>query len=102
MIRRPPRSTLFPYTTLFRSLAVEDEAGRHLLRGQPGVPPHRGHDRDADIGEDVGGRAPDRERAEQRDHDGENEEGIRAPERQPDDPHRSILPGDTRMMPWPS
>src|SRR2546422_7149393 len=28
MIRRPPRSTLFPYTTLFRSLdAVEDRAG---------------------------------------------------------------------------
>src|SRR5256885_4468641 len=26
MIRRPPRSTLFPYTTLFRS-AVEDELG---------------------------------------------------------------------------
>src|SRR3712207_8959912 len=26
MIRRPPRSTLFPYTTLFRS-AVLDEAG---------------------------------------------------------------------------
>src|SRR3712207_8624734 len=23
MIRRPPRSTLFPYTTLFRSLVVE-------------------------------------------------------------------------------
>src|SRR3712207_8721127 len=28
MIRRPPRSTLFPYTTLFRS--VELEAGRAL------------------------------------------------------------------------
>src|SRR2546427_4669928 len=25
MIRRPPRSTLFPYTTLFRSLAVADD-----------------------------------------------------------------------------
>src|SRR3712207_7466459 len=25
MIRRPPRSTLFPYTTLFRSHRVEDE-----------------------------------------------------------------------------
>src|ERR1043166_9629516 len=25
MIRRPPRSTLFPYTTLFRSLRVSDE-----------------------------------------------------------------------------
>src|SRR3712207_8549690 len=24
MIRRPPRSTLFPYTTLFRSIAVGD------------------------------------------------------------------------------
>src|SRR3712207_8853603 len=33
MIRRPPRSTLFPYTTLFRSYAVRSadaEAGRTL------------------------------------------------------------------------
>src|SRR2546430_17090173 len=28
MIRRPPRSTLFPYTTLFRSLAVVRRAPR--------------------------------------------------------------------------
>src|SRR5688572_32717754 len=28
MIRRPPRSTLFPYTTLFRSQFVEVEHGR--------------------------------------------------------------------------
>src|SRR5260221_7990218 len=27
MIRRPPRSTLFPYTTLFRSLLVGGAAG---------------------------------------------------------------------------
>src|SRR3712207_8025328 len=27
MIRRPPRSTLFPYTTLFRSHRVEPEPG---------------------------------------------------------------------------
>src|SRR5260370_32506465 len=26
MIRRPPRSTLFPYTTLFRSLAAAEDA----------------------------------------------------------------------------
>src|SRR3989441_7088594 len=25
MIRRPPRSTLFPYTTLFRSFKLEDQ-----------------------------------------------------------------------------
>src|SRR2546430_8783276 len=28
MIRRPPRSTLFPYTTLFRSLAAQGRLGR--------------------------------------------------------------------------
>src|SRR3712207_6856703 len=28
MIRRPPRSTLFPYTTLFRSRAGRDRAAR--------------------------------------------------------------------------
>src|SRR5688572_31618478 len=27
MIRRPPRSTLFPYTTLFRSVARPDDRG---------------------------------------------------------------------------
>src|SRR3712207_8200694 len=27
MIRRPPRSTLFPYTTLFRSLEDEERGG---------------------------------------------------------------------------
>src|SRR5258708_24967230 len=27
MIRRPPRSTLFPYTTLFRSLAIRAALG---------------------------------------------------------------------------
>src|SRR5260370_17285126 len=33
MIRRPPRSTLFPYTTLFRSLALmgENGAGKSTL-----------------------------------------------------------------------
>src|SRR2546430_10963456 len=30
MIRRPPRSTLFPYTTLFRSGVVEGDAVRDV------------------------------------------------------------------------
>src|SRR5256885_15762570 len=30
MIRRPPRSTLFPYTTLFRSLVVGDRLDTDL------------------------------------------------------------------------
>src|SRR5256885_3108833 len=29
MIRRPPRSTLFPYTTLFRSPAMPGDAAQH-------------------------------------------------------------------------
>src|SRR3712207_7505645 len=57
MIRRPPRSTLFPYTTLFRSDAVEEERALALhvlhrvggegleLGGQPGPGVgHRGRD----------------------------------------------------------
>src|SRR2546426_8460535 len=31
MIRRPPRSTLFPYTTLFRSKGRGVEPGEHAL-----------------------------------------------------------------------
>src|SRR5438034_11518947 len=46
MIRPPPRSTLFPYTTLFRSLANRGEAvfvnpsnfpGRHFHQGVTGL-----------------------------------------------------------------
>src|SRR3712207_8770179 len=45
MIRRPPRSTLFPYTPLFRSRRSSQEPGagghplvaQHLGVGQPGV-----------------------------------------------------------------
>src|SRR5258708_12360976 len=37
MIRRPPRSTLFPYTTLFRSskLTTSRSCPYHLLRRRP-------------------------------------------------------------------
>src|SRR3712207_8386342 len=57
MIRRPPRSTLFPYTTLFRSaadagdgdplllglvellLGLDDDPRRHHDHDVPGLPP---------------------------------------------------------------
>src|SRR5256885_6554321 len=40
MIRRPPRSTLFPYTTLFRSHARRDAAlGHHRRRHEGDVLP---------------------------------------------------------------
>src|SRR3712207_7669065 len=37
MIRRPPRSTLFPYTTLFRSQAMLFEAFARSFFAQPGA-----------------------------------------------------------------
>src|SRR3712207_6865269 len=33
MIRRPPRSTLFPYTTLFRSPFVDEDLGAGIPEG---------------------------------------------------------------------
>src|SRR6266480_5172766 len=39
MIRRPPRSTLFPYTTLFRSVLAPREAHRVSRRGRQRSPP---------------------------------------------------------------
>src|SRR2546421_12700897 len=35
MIRRPPRSTLFPYTTLFRSPAADDPEAAAREHGAP-------------------------------------------------------------------
>src|SRR2546422_3413538 len=39
MIRRPPRSTLFPYTTLFRSLPTHLDS-HHNVHHDPQVLPH--------------------------------------------------------------
>src|SRR3712207_8957298 len=48
MIRRPPRSTLFPYTTLFRSIIAVHRAlakrHPHLLTIIAPRHPHRGHE----------------------------------------------------------
>src|SRR5260221_7560192 len=63
MIRRPPRSTLFPYTTLFRSLQIEEEGGGRapgaLAEGfvEP-APPHSGGCREEWGG--AGSTKPDR------------------------------------------
>src|SRR5947207_10948780 len=39
MIRRPPRSTLFPYTTLFRSKRIREQFGRVIVEAMAsGVP----------------------------------------------------------------
>src|SRR5690606_41655924 len=39
ILRRPPRSTLFPYTTLFRSRLQQfiQHRSRHLIARQPGL-----------------------------------------------------------------
>src|SRR3712207_8892441 len=72
MIRRPPRSTLFPYTTLFRSDVepgvVEAEqalvASRHAPCVLGGVPDDLG-ERDRDDREVVGAEPQRRKRSEE-------------------------------------
>src|SRR2546422_2801733 len=39
MIRRPPRSTLFPYTTLFRSALTSTHSRGSWAQGDPGFGP---------------------------------------------------------------
>src|SRR2546430_10417992 len=69
MIRRPPRSTLFPYTTLFRSLIGDLPGQAHIARRDPRggaaherPAPVRGGSRDVGnpgrggAGEEIGGR----------------------------------------------
>src|SRR2546426_7442567 len=67
MIRRPPRSTLFPYTTLFRSAERHDDVPREARYQVPrGI--ERGYlDRRADrrAGDGRGGLPCERERSEE-------------------------------------
>src|SRR5689334_24098830 len=44
MIRRPPRSTLFPYTTLFRSVRTIEELGGEVVDQEKGDRLVRGRD----------------------------------------------------------
>src|SRR2546422_10896647 len=66
MIRRPPRSTLFPYTTLFRSLlAPAGQERRHHHHRSEDRPDYRrvGTDGPADLGQSgelLADRAPAR------------------------------------------
>src|SRR3712207_7865219 len=61
MIRRPPRSTLFPYTTLFRSERPGAGVGQHAAEGPLGVirpPPVAGREplaREPDLAHLAGG-----------------------------------------------
>src|SRR5262245_62791783 len=50
MIRRPPRSTLFPYTTLFRSRRVASASLGPFHRIQLHICPHSGNHQEAKYG----------------------------------------------------
>src|SRR2546430_9424966 len=54
MIRRPPRSTLFPYTTLFRSLnasipGIERSIAQGLVEDAKGVCPYRSEEHTSEL-----------------------------------------------------
>src|SRR5690349_23130136 len=66
MIRRPPRSTLFPYTTLFRSSGREVVAGCTVVLGY-----HEGARSGADQAAEAPRWAPGRERVRSEEHTSE-------------------------------
>src|SRR3712207_8276917 len=60
MIRRPPRSTLFPYTTLFRSLVIDRSAeGYKFWKNETEQDPKEWQRFGARIRELTGGEDPD-------------------------------------------
>src|SRR5690348_17665786 len=64
MIPRPPRSTLFPYTTLFRSVEVD---ARHQVAADADL--LRDEEVDVGVGVEAGAEPPRRERAERVERD---------------------------------
>src|SRR5688572_32188013 len=60
MLRRPPRSTLFPYTTLFRSGDAQRLQHRLLQHGEAELPVEEGKEERAERPERrrLGGRRP--------------------------------------------
>src|SRR2546426_3320569 len=57
MIRRPPRSTLFPYTTLFRSQPVRLGMALELPRGEPEAADPAPERRSGRLARDLEGRS---------------------------------------------
>src|SRR3712207_7011664 len=62
MIRRPPRSTLFPYTTLFRS---PETPRRRDVQGTRDLALHPLHSEQVPRHQDEAGRRPDAARSEE-------------------------------------
>src|SRR2546421_7719396 len=67
MIRRPPRSTLFPYTTLFRSL----QAGRAIELGVHAPHERQARDDEPTLRQERGGRGPPGRGARSEEHTSE-------------------------------
>src|SRR5256885_3867782 len=72
MIRRPPRSTLFPYTTLFRSAGEP-----RRVRAPPAAPAQPGPAQAAALGRAVHGPGP--VQAHQRDRSEEHTSELQSP-----------------------
>src|SRR6266850_5324381 len=99
MIRRPPRSTLFPYTTLFR--ARHGQRDGHLARWPEGERDGHGSEADAErahvepevaaYGVVEPASRPRPERHAERGHEGDGAEG------RAHDPRAEVLPDEDRV-----
>src|SRR3989449_11701956 len=109
MIRRPPRSTLFPYTTLFRSPGGLEEIAEcrggdfgRFGRATPGhwhQPEHGPHDADAHAGGEDRGIEAARQPIEQIEHAGERSAHEREPYEWYAEPQRLVGPHAPARVP---
>src|SRR2546422_11758280 len=79
MIRRPPRSTLFPYTTLFRSL-VNGRDAEQVAHHQSGQDSQRGTHGGADEPFEAGPFQPHLEEDEGKPQNGAQQDRVEGPE----------------------
>src|SRR5256885_11792760 len=96
MIRRPPRSTLFPYTTLFRSdgtkyhrVVMVDASGQKLHDAEDAV--------DCEDDAEQGGCAPATKRREAREQVDERQEQHQRPHRRSEE-HTSELQSPCNLV----
>src|SRR2546430_16443481 len=102
MIRRPPRSTLFPYTTLFRSRAIVHDARLEARACRWRESPEQGPRAASDPGERLGEEPERRDRLERRAGFVRGQGRLERGDRGLGDPNRPVpwVPPEPRAA-WP-
>ena len=84
-----------------RSFGLENDAVRHVLRIESLIIPDDAHDRNIDVGQDIGGRVEDDERTQNQQQQSDNHECVGPSKGESDNPH-SFLRVNSTLTPMPA